>query len=125
MAERLAAIDIHTVADLLDTQSETIARRLGLKRVTSEIVRKWQLQAAMVCQVPQLRGHDAQLLVSAGVNNAEQLATYRPDDLLELVTAVARTADGKRFLRGNAAPDLNEVSEWIRFSSHRRELAAA
>ena len=125
MAERMAAVGIHTVANLLDGQAEAIAQRMDVKKVTAETVHEWQLQSALACRIPQLRGHDAQFLVAAGFETPEQLAASQPAAVLAAVKEVAHTAEGKRFLRGSAEPDLKEVTEWIEFARHSRTLAAA
>ncbi len=83
LAEKLEAIGIRTVGDLLDGDCDTIADALRIPKVTSQAVRTWQLQSAFVCRVPGLRGHDAQLLVAAGVESPEQLATCQPSRLLD------------------------------------------
>ncbi len=120
LAEKLEAIGIRTVGDLLDGDCDTIADALRIPKVTSQTVRTWQLQSAFVCRVPGLRGHDAQLLVAAGVESPEQLATCQPSRLLDQVLAVSRTAEGKRYLRGSPAPDLNEVTEWVQWAHSSR-----
>ncbi len=125
MAERLNQSGVATVDNLLAANPESLATRIGTKQVTSEIVRLWQEQARLVCRIPNLRGHDAQMLVAAGISSPEDLASLQPAVVLQQVTAVANTAEGQRVLRGSQAPDLAEVTNWIRWAAISRSIQAA
>lgn len=125
MAERLHAIKIHTVDDLLKNSAATIASGLKLKKVDESLVRSWQQQAKLVCRVPMLRGHDAQLLVAAGITEPERLSQCEPKWLLSQVDPIAKSKEGQSIIRGGSAPDLGEVTDWIRFAHSQRELKAA
>ena len=93
--------------------------------MTPEVIRSWQRQARLVCQVPQLRQHDAQLLVGSGFPRAEQIAEMKPEDLLARVTAYAATPAGERIVGEHARPDLALVTKWISRARHLRKLDAA
>jgi hypothetical protein len=125
MAERLHAIKIHTVDDLLKASAATIAKDLKLKKVDESLVRAWQQQAKLVCRVPMLRGHDAQLLVAAGITEPERLAQCDPKWLLSQIDPIVQSKEGQSIIRGGAAPDLTEVTDWVRFAQSQRELKAA
>jgi hypothetical protein len=125
MAERLHAIKIHTVDDLLKASAATIAKDLKLKKVDETLVRSWQQQSKLVCRVPMLRGHDAQLLVAAGITEPERLAQCDPKWLLSQVDPIVQSKEGQSIIRGGAAPDLTEVTDWVRFAQSQRELKAA
>jgi hypothetical protein len=125
MAERLNAVGIDTVNDLLQANAEELANDLDDRRVDADTIVSWQHQAAMVCRVPMLRGHDAQLLVAADVTTPEELVTYAPDDLFALIDPISHSSEGKRILRGGIMPDLNEITEWLHYAQHQRELMAA
>jgi predicted flap endonuclease-1-like 5' DNA nuclease len=124
-AKRLANSGIHTVADLLAADPVETARKLAVKNLTPEAVRSWQRQAQLVCQIPQLRQHDAQILVGSGFTRAEQIAEMQPQDLLARVTAYCATPPAERILGENAPPDLALVTKWISRAGHRRKLDAA
>jgi DNA sulfur modification protein DndD len=124
-AKRLANSGIHTVADLLAADPIEAARKLAAKNLTPEVVRSWQRQAQLVCQVPQLRQHDAQILVGSGFTQAEQIAEMQPRDLLARVTAYCATPAAERILGENAPPNLALVTKWISRAGHRRKLDAA
>jgi len=79
----------------------------------------------MVCRIPNLRGHDAQLLVAAGISSPEKLRAMGPDEILSRVTRIASSKIGQRILRGGKAPDQSEVSDWIAWSRKSRSIAAA
>ncbi len=125
MGERLGSIGIHTVDQLLAADPEAVAEELDHSRVTSDTVLQWQQQAELVCRVPMLRGHDAQLLVLAEVTTPEQLAASDPADLFGLIDPISRSHEGKRILRGGKRPDLREATEWIALAQHTRKLVAA
>jgi len=125
MAERLNGIGLFTVDDLLNADPETLAAELDHRGVDSERVLQWQQQATLVCRVPMLRGHDAQLLVAAEVTTPEELVQWDASELLGVVDPIARSSEGKRIIRGGKLPDLEEVTNWISFGSQHRELLAA
>lgn len=112
-AERLQSIGVKTVADLLRASPEKTAPRLQTRDVTPDRFRAWQAQAQLMCDVPGLRGHDAQMIVAAGVLTRKALAETEPQDLHLMADDYARSAEGQRELRQTAPPDLSEVAQWI------------
>lgn len=124
-AQRLGTVGVYTVDDLLQAGPDAIASRLNNRRITPETIVSWQAQARLVCTVPELRGHDSQILVACGVTEAEQLAGKRPVDLFAIVGPFADTSEGERIVRGGKKPDLEEVTDWIRFAQQARPLKAA
>jgi hypothetical protein len=125
MAERLGAVGIYTVDDLLGADPDTVASELDHRRVDSDTVLEWQQQATLVCCVPMLRGHDAQLLVAAEITTPEKLAVADAEELFGIIDPIARSSEGKRIVRGGKLPDLEEVTDWIHYAQHHRELRAA
>ncbi|MGI9468871.1 MAG: DUF4332 domain-containing protein [Rubripirellula sp.] len=125
MEERLQAIGVYTIQDLLDGDSEQIAEQLDHRRVDADTVLQWQQQTTMVCCIPMLRGHDAQLLVAADIVTPEDLAGWDAEELFQIIDPIARSKEGKRILRGGNLPDLEEVTDWINFAQHNRKLQAA
>lgn len=121
-ADRLASIGINTVSDLLRIDAQQAAAKLG-NPAAQTVIREWQAQAALVCRVPNLRGHDAQFLVACQIVTAEQLRGCEPRQLLQKVLAFINTTVGQRLLRGGTAPDLAEVTEWIVAARDARALA--
>ena len=113
MAERLAGIEIHTVADLLKQTARHIARSLKHRPTKTEHVLQWQKQALLVCEVPNLRGHDAQLLVACGIEESSQLAAMDAESLFRIIGPFSETRDGRKLLRGSNPPDLAEVQQWV------------
>ena len=83
---------------------------------------QWQRQTQLVCRIPNLRGHDAQILVACGVRAPDQLAEADPAELLSRVQRLVRTPEGKRILRNSPAPDLEEVTAWVRWAQKARQL---
>jgi hypothetical protein len=125
VAEKLETIGINTVEQFIVASAEMLASRLDTKRVDAATIRNWQDQARLVCRIPNLRGHDAQLLVACKVTSPEELARMSVSSLLAEVTTVAKSTEGQRMLRGSQAPDLAEVTDWIDWATNSRSLSAA
>ena len=125
MAERLNNVGIVTVDDLINADPETLAEELGHRRVDADTIQAWQHQATLVCRIPMLRGHDAQLLVAAEITTAEEVAESDPKELFSLIDPISRSSEGKRIIRGGKKPDLDEIKDWIRFAGQNRDLLAA
>jgi peptidoglycan hydrolase CwlO-like protein len=124
-AEQLSAVGVKTVADLLKVNPDDLAARLQNRRIHANVIRQWQQQTILACRIPQLRGHDAQILVGIGITEPEQLAGADADELFEQVQSFIETKEGKRVTRLGSEPDLAEVREWINWSSAARSLNAA
>jgi len=124
-AKRFEAIGIRRVADFLAADPETTATRLDHRRIRVDTVKQWQQQTTLACRVPQLRGHDAQILVACGVTDPEALAQKDPKELWKTVEPFVETNEGKRIIRNGKSPDFEEVSDWIHWARHARKLRAA
>ncbi|MCO6453769.1 MAG: DUF4332 domain-containing protein, partial [Pirellulaceae bacterium] len=125
LADRLGTMGVRTVADLLAASPAETARRLDHPRIKAATVRAWQHQARLVCRVPHLRGHDAQLLVACGYTEPEQLSLLTAEQLLAAIQPVVDSPAGQRILRTGKRPDLEEVAAWIRWSHEPRPPQAA
>jgi predicted flap endonuclease-1-like 5' DNA nuclease len=124
MARRLNKVGVQTVADLLSAAPEDLAKRLGAPQIAPRVIRQWQAQATLVCQVPGLRGHAAQLLVAAGVTTPNDLARAQAGGLYEAIVKQSKSAAGQRYLRGREAPSREEVTQWVRLAQTRKPRAA-
>jgi hypothetical protein len=78
-----------------------------------------------MCQIPELRGHDAQILVACGITAPEVLAAQQPSELYSRVEPFSRSAEGERLIRNGSKPDLKEVTEWIQWAANARSMRAA
>jgi Domain of unknown function (DUF4332) len=125
MAERLAPLNLRTVGDLVAVNAESVASQLGDRSVSAETVLQWQHQALLVCRIPNLRGHDAQMIVGSGLTSAEQVAASDATELLDKVVRFASGKQGVRLLRGASVPDHQEVSNWIQWAQNCRAVRAA
>ena len=113
MAERLYALEIKTVADLLAADADQLSLDLDAKNVWDETVRDWQDQARLVCSVPGLRGTHAQLLVGAGYRSRDTLAAAAEDKLCADVLKFALSTEGQRILRDGNPPDIERIKGWL------------
>ena len=125
MARKLERIGIKTVSDLLAGKADEMARRLQTKRVRTRNIRDWQMQSELMCRVPQLRGHDVQILVACGIKTPEQIASMSPDELFAIVQPFSETRKGERIIRSGRKPDFEEITDWIHWSKQSRQLRAA
>ncbi len=112
-AERLSLAGLKTVGDLLSADADQVAKKLNMKHIDPPMLRSWQQQARLVCEVPGLRGHDAQILVACHVPDALTLGTEDTDDLLSRTLTFVKTPSGERILRDGKPPDRDEVQRWI------------
>ncbi|MEJ7591496.1 MAG: DUF4332 domain-containing protein [Planctomycetaceae bacterium] len=124
-AQMLEAIGIRTVEDLLNMPAERISEKLCHRRLTPQVIQQWQHQSRMLCQVPELRGHDAQILVACGITTPEGLAGQNPQSLLAVVEPFSNSKEGERILRNGRKPDLAEVIEWVQWAANARAFKAA
>ena len=125
MSERLSSLQIASVGDLVAANAERVATQLADRTVSTEVVQQWQHQAMLVCRVPNLRGHDAQLIVGCGLISAEELAQSDSTELFNRVVRLVSSKQGVRILRGSKAPDHAEVSDWIQWAQNCRAVRAA
>jgi Domain of unknown function (DUF4332) len=125
-AIKFEEIGVFTVADFLGAEATAMASRLANRRMSANVIKSWQDQTRLVCSVPNLRGHDAQLLVGCNITDAGQLARMEPQELLSLVLPFSRSKEGERIIRHGKRPDLAEVAGWIEAASrHSRPIRAA
>ncbi len=124
-AKRLNRVGIKTVRDLLKADVKKIANRLNLKHITPTVLEEWQQQAKLVCCIPQLRGHDAQILVACGIYDPDVLAHQNASALFQSVQPFSESPRGQRILRSGKAPDLEEVQDWIGWARCSRKIEAA
>ena len=124
-AKRLAKVGIRTVADLLNADPESTALEIKASHIKAETIAAWQHQARLVCQIPELRGYGAQLLVACGMTLPEQIARTRADSLVSQVLSFCNTKEGQRILRSGDAPKREKIAEWVELAGHSRSLEAA
>ena len=124
-AERLAAAGIYTVDDLLKCNVDDVVAVLKNRRINAAKLTAWQQQAKLCCQIPELRGHDSQILVACEINDPVELSGMRPNDLFAIVAPFVETSEGERIIRNGKKPDLDEITDWISWASQHRGLSAA
>lgn len=123
-ASLLERIGVKTVGQLLDQPADAIAARLKQKHLDTATIRDWQQQSQLMCDIPKLRGHDAQLLVACEIGSRAELAASPVAELFRAVDTFAQSPAGQRILRDSAAPDLAEVQEWITAAQSASAAAA-
>ena len=116
-AKRLNRVGIETVKDLLDADPDKLSASLKVDYITIDTVLDWQYQARLVCLIPGIRGHDAQIMVACGITEPESLLAMQPPELLDFIDSFVNSSEGKRILRSSSPPDLEEVTNWISWAS--------
>jgi predicted flap endonuclease-1-like 5' DNA nuclease len=116
-AKRLQKVGITTVQDLLDCNPEEIAQQLRVRYIDAELIEDWQDQASLVCSVPNLRGHDAQILVACGFGTPHEIQAASVGEILAAAINFANSSEGKRVLRSTSPPDKDEIEDWIEWAT--------
>jgi hypothetical protein len=124
-SRRLEKVGVLTVGDLLVRDAQQLVDRLQHRRITADMVRQWQDQSRLMCRVPELRAHDAQVLVACGLTEPSDVARLSPQALFAIVGPFVATKEGQRLLRSAKSPDLAEVTDWISWAQQSRVLRAA
>lgn len=125
MAGRLRSSAIDTVGDLLAADPQFLAERLRMRRDEVQVIGEWQAVAGLCCQIPQLRGDDAELLVAAGIHSPKDLAGLTAQQVEARLQALAGGPDGQRILRGTQPPGIQQINRWpVATDSIRRAKAA-
>jgi hypothetical protein len=120
-ADRLAAIGVRTVGDLMDLEPDEAAGMLNAPHIKANTIRDWQSMTALAMAVPALRGIDAQALVSIGVRDPETLGAANANALRDKLLSWIRTGDGQRVYRSAKAPSAETIMSW---TSAGRKVAA-
>jgi nucleotidyltransferase/DNA polymerase involved in DNA repair len=124
-AQMMETIGVRTIEDLLSMAPDRLAEKMNHRRITPSVIQQWQAQSRLMCQIPELRGHDAQILVACRITTPENLASAKPAELFAVVEPFSRSKEGERIIRNGRKPDLAEVTEWIQWAANARSLKAA
>lgn len=116
---------VKTISDLLNQEMSLLAQKLKQPRFPESYLEALKQQCQLQCQIPEIRGHDAQILVGCEIDSPSALQRFSPEQLLKLVEPFVNTKEGERIVRGGKKPDLAEVTDWIEWSKSARGLSAA
>lgn len=113
-ASRLEQVEIVTIGDLLSADPDATAQALNVRYIKGGTLVDWQDQTRLMVEAPGLRVLDSQILVGAGIRNAEDLAKASATKVLTAATSFLDTPQGARVLwGGDNNVDKNEVEHWI------------
>lgn len=113
-ASRLERVDIFTIGDLLNADAEQTATALNVRYIKTDTLIDWQDQTRLMVEAPGLRVLDSQILVGAGIRNADDLAKASATKVLKAATSFLDTPKGARVLWGGENNvDKDEVEHWI------------
>ena len=112
-AKKLNRAGVFRVEDLLEADPDELTDLLNLHYINAETIIDWQDQARLCCEIPRLRGGNAQLLVAAGYRDSVEIAKSDPRDIHPDIAAFCETEEGQKLNRGGDAPTLTDVGDWI------------
>lgn len=113
-ASRLEKVDIITIGDLLAADPDATAQALNVRYIKGDTLTDWQDQTRLMVEAPGLRVLDSQILVGAGIRNAEELAKASASKVFKAATSFLDTPQGARVLwGGDNNVDKTEVEQWI------------
>jgi hypothetical protein len=112
-ADRLQAVSVRTVKDLLALDPEDGARRIKAGHINAKVIRDWQAQARFACSIPDMTSINAQLLTACGITDIAALANADAPKLQAEMVKYSRTEDGNRILRGSKAPEITAIASWV------------
>jgi hypothetical protein len=113
-ASRLEKVDIWTIGDLLNADPAETASALNVRYIKADTLIDWQDQTRLMVEAPGLRVLDSQILVGAGIRNADDLAKASATKVLNAATSFLDTPKGARVLWGGENNvDKTEVEHWI------------
>lgn len=121
-AARFHAIGFTTIADLIRSKPDAIARRLAVKWITARLVEQWQDQARLALAIDRLTAVGAGLLTLAGIRTALELCKYSSEEVHAKLCSASKTAEGQRMLRDQPPPSIKTIDAWI--ASARTSTAA-
>ena len=78
-----------------------------------------------MCQIPELRAVDSQILVACGILTPEALSERGPEQVLLSVRPLSESAEGQKLLKTAGEPDLSTVTAWIQWAANARPFRAA
>lgn len=122
-AALLEAQGIRTIQDFLNCDPTDLSARLNLPRLKPDTLLEWQQQTMLVTRVPELRGHDAQILIACGIRTVEELASFASPELWARIRPFTMTSECKRLVRGGKLPDETEIADWIRSAKQARAIS--
>ncbi len=119
-AKRFEHIGIKTIEQFVAAEASWLVAQLATRWITPELISDWQSQACLVCDVPELCGYKAQLLVAVHCRTVSDLATSSPTALNARIEQFCATQEGQRILRSSAVPPVSEISRWIDAARERQ-----
>ena len=123
----LTAVSVDTIDQLLTCAVKDVTEGIQSAGffITQDRVEELRKQAVLAVCVPMLRQRDAELLVSAGIENTRQLARLRPEASFDLVRQFQQSESGRRFLRNGKTIDRQQAISWNRWALHARTIEGA
>lgn len=124
-AKRLKRVGVRTVTDLLNANPEETAKKINMRHIRPDTIRDWADQARLICCIPEVRGHDVQILVACGFRDVTDVANADDNQMLHLVNQFIETSEGQRVVRSGKLPDLDEIQDWILWAGEARTINRA
>ncbi|MET0545904.1 MAG: DUF4332 domain-containing protein [Caulobacterales bacterium] len=124
-ADRLQAVSVRTVGDLLKLDPEDGARRIKAGHINAKVIRDWQAQARFACTIPDVNSVNAQLLTGCGISDVSALANADAPKLHAEMVKFSNTEEGVRLLRSSRPPEVSMIATWVNAARGANKRAAA
>lgn len=112
-AERLYAINIKTVQDLMEANPADVASQLNVSWLEANDIKRWQEECQLMIDIKVLYGHDAQILWNCGYKTKQQVASADPSKLFNKTLEFAKSKKGERIVPETSMPTIKEIEKWI------------
>ncbi|MEQ8835610.1 MAG: DUF4332 domain-containing protein, partial [Lacipirellulaceae bacterium] len=118
---KFAALDIKTIAQLIEADADWVAERLSLSHVTGRTVRLWQSHMSLMCFVAGVSLDDAQVLSTCGIDSPADLFEVDIDLLSAQIEDFLNSSRGQSYAALRRRYSSKSLSNWSRNARGNRE----
>ncbi len=118
--QALAALNVCTMNDLLDSSAYKISRRLSKSQIHSDTIRRWQSQALLMLCIPGLDAGGARMLVESGISSPEELIEADEALIHDEIQQFIKSDRGQRLFGIHIRYDASRLHSWIVNAHHHQ-----
>lgn len=118
--QALAALNVCTLNDLLDSSAYKISRRLPESQIHSDTIRRWQSQALLMLCVPGLDAGGTRMLVESGISSPEELIEADEALIHDKIQQFIKSDRGQRLFGIHIHYDASRLHSWIVSAHHHQ-----
>jgi len=116
---------IHTVTQFIALDAQQVVHQCAPCSLDPKTIQQWQIQLRLVCSIPNLGSHAAQILVGCGFTSAAEIADATSAEMTSLLEDFRQSNEGSHLLQSGPFPDTTLIRDWIRGASKARQSKAA